>query len=163
MHAVLFSLKRVYQRTLWLWRPVLAKVQLTPARFDLLYIVEKERLRSLRQSDLWRALGVSAVTVSRMVRSLVEIGFIVRTRCPSDTRQWMIRLTRLGKKRVRSVLRILMNGGVVQLAVESMFVRDSWSGAACLQGLESLEIAFDYARKQLWDTARVHFPWHPED
>jgi DNA-binding MarR family transcriptional regulator len=58
MHVIYFGLKRAFHGTLRVTRRALARLGLTPARFDMLYIVAKEG-SSLLQRELQRALGVA--------------------------------------------------------------------------------------------------------
>ena len=85
MNVIFFGLKRAYHGTLRVTREALAKLGLTPARFDLLYIVAKEG-GTLLQRELQRALGVVAATVSRMLTSLEELGLVEREVVEEDHR-----------------------------------------------------------------------------
>ncbi len=56
--------------------------------------------RTLRQTDLADAMGLSLSRTSRIVDILEERDLIVRHRCPSDARAINIELTRTGRARV---------------------------------------------------------------
>ena len=79
MHVLYFGLKRAFHATLKINRPLLDRHAITPARFDLLYVIHLERWGSLRQSKLRRVLGVARPTISRMVRSLETLGLLDAT------------------------------------------------------------------------------------
>lgn len=111
MNFYFFGLKRSFHAVLRLARRVAAGYGLTPARADMLYAIFRVPVADyvgaagrgvITQSDLRRELGVSAPTVSRMVRSLETLGFVKRT--PSfDRRTLDIRLTDEGWRRVRAM------------------------------------------------------------
>ena len=69
MHALSFVLKRAHLRAVETHKPLAAKFGLTPARFDVLAVI-RDRGGVCRQSDVWTRLGVSGVTISRMLRAL---------------------------------------------------------------------------------------------
>ncbi len=96
MHVIFFGLKRAFHGALRVTRDALAILGLTPARFDMLYIVAKEG-SSLLQRDLQRALGVAAATVSRMLKSLEELGLIEREVTEEDHRCRNVMLTKEGR------------------------------------------------------------------
>ena len=76
MLALVFSLKRAFHKSNAVTRSMLSGFGLTGSRFDMLYVIWMERRRWIFQSDLRRALGVSAATVSRMLKSLKELGLV---------------------------------------------------------------------------------------
>jgi len=105
MHAVFFGLKRAYQSTLRIAHPVLAEVELTPARFDLLYALRKRH--RLLQRALQRILGVSRATVSRMLGSLEALGLVQRTRDECDRRCKRVDLTVRGREVIGAACRLV--------------------------------------------------------
>jgi DNA-binding MarR family transcriptional regulator len=62
----------------------------------------------LLQSDLRRALGVAGPTVSKMVRSLMELGFLVKVRAPHDRRERIVQLTESGRRVLDEAIRATM-------------------------------------------------------
>src|ERR1700712_4571942 len=82
MPPIFFSLKRTHHRALAYSRKFTNPNGLTPARFDMMYAIDQHRDSLLWQSDLRRLLGVTAATISRMVRSLEDLGYVTRT--PND-------------------------------------------------------------------------------
>ncbi|HXX66030.1 MAG TPA: helix-turn-helix domain-containing protein [Polyangiaceae bacterium] len=75
-------------------KALLAWPGLTGARFDLLSALLHTEYRrpsciELRRSELRRKLGVSAAVVSRMVRALLERGWVARRR-DKDRRTWTL-------------------------------------------------------------------------
>jgi DNA-binding Lrp family transcriptional regulator len=54
-----------------------------------------KKVHFVRQSDIWRQLGVSPVTVSKMLRALEKLGLVRRERSiAADRRQVYVELTR---------------------------------------------------------------------
>jgi DNA-binding MarR family transcriptional regulator len=98
MHLVHRQLKRALQRHLAVARPIAKRFDLTPSRFELLCAI-RERRRA-RQADISRALGVTPVTVSRMVRRLEELGLVTRAMAPNDRRAKLVELTPEGLARL---------------------------------------------------------------
>src|SRR5580700_8740384 len=122
MNAQFFGLKRAFHATLRITRPLLAKLGLTAARFDLLYALPHGRHRSqrtMRQRDLRVQLGVSRPTVSRMLASLEERGLVRRTCDDFDRRQRVVALTPRGDVLIRQAVRHFIDSGWAHLALES--------------------------------------------
>ena len=101
MHAIAFGTKRAFHGFLRVTRKPLAAVGLTAARFDMMCAIWKpteigddlDDFEEISQRELRDALGVSASVVSRMVRALEALGWVVRERMYGDRRQWSIELT----------------------------------------------------------------------
>ncbi len=81
MHPMAFQLKRAHLRVVAFGQALLDEFGLTPARFDLLYIVHERTNHAPTQVELCRALGVTAATVSKMVKSLERLGIVERFKC----------------------------------------------------------------------------------
>ena len=149
MHTVFFGLKRAFHGTLRVLRRPLARMGLTAARFDLLYIVLKEG-GVLLQRELQRALGVAASTVSRMLASLEELGLVTRHLAEEDCRQRYVVLTKTGRRSVVRTARLLIHSGVVQLTIDSALCPARWydrnvcstASDACTQPLRLLRQAY---------------------
>ncbi len=101
MHTLFFSIKRVQLRVLHISRALLHKIDLTPARFDMMRIIELHREFGITQGRIIDLLGVSAPTVSRMLTSLEDLGFVVRKRLARDARCVLVEITDLGLDTVR--------------------------------------------------------------
>ncbi|MDP9036795.1 MAG: MarR family transcriptional regulator, partial [Myxococcota bacterium] len=92
MNAIFFGTKRAFQSCLRLMRPYLAQLGLTAARFDMLTAIWRHPY-GLLQRELRKMLGVTAPTISRMLRSLEQLGLVRRERGIRDTRQRHVTLT----------------------------------------------------------------------
>lgn len=166
MHVLYFGLKRAFQATLKVNRPLLDRHGITPARFDLLFTIHKEQYGRLRQSDVRKALGVARPTVSRMVRSLEELGLLIRGIDWRDARQKSLRLSVAGKKVVRRVLRKLIRSDVVGRWVRRAFSYPNPPPSKRRTNIALIEILDDTLeqfRRCFGDFATLAYPWHPDD
>jgi DNA-binding MarR family transcriptional regulator len=158
MNTTFFGLKRAYHGTLRLTRRVLARLGLTAARFDLLYIVLKHG-RFMVQRDLREALGVAAPTVSRMLASLEELGLLRREPLEEDLRHRSITLTKAGRECIRRALRHLVRSGYAKLAVDSALCPDDWyDERACSRASAVLDTTLQRLRDAYGDVATTDYP-----
>lgn len=159
MHAIFFSLKRAFHGSLRVGRDALGRGALTPARFDMMYAIGQ----GLTQRALRDQLGVSAPTVSRMLRSLEELGLVVR-RPWEDARQRWVRLTKLGWRVFRAARREVMDSGFVTLALDSALVGSLFHDfSACFLAKSEFEDTLGRIRGAFRDHAVLSYPWHPDD
>lgn len=118
MHHLMFAMKRSYHRALSKGRPLLEDLDLTPARFDMLFVLFSERAitnvtgfrRPATQKSIRQALGVSRETVSRMLESLEAKRFVRRGPAPPyerDGRTRSVELTDVGLAVVRRATKIV--------------------------------------------------------
>jgi DNA-binding MarR family transcriptional regulator len=160
MHAVLFSLKRAFQRSVAITRGSFACIGLTPARFDMLYAIDRG---VLVQSQLRRELGVSAPTVSRMLKSLELLGMIQRRRPEHDTRQRVVALTPGGRASIRHARDLAIDSGTAQLVVDTVVGGPLWFSKSTFVAVCNFESILRQVRYNTGDTASLFFPWHPDD
>lgn len=118
MNAIFFGLKRAYYASLVGSRALTRHHDLTPARFDLMYLIDT-RGPYVHQSTLWRSLGVSRATTSRMLCALETLGLIRRERGDYDTRQRIVTLTQKGRQLIKSAIRRIIGSGIAELMMES--------------------------------------------
>lgn len=97
MDAVIFATKRAHLAGQRFGRVVLKGFALTPARFDLMFLLRGASV-GVRQCELWRKLGVVRSAVSELVSVLVRVGFVRRWRDANDRRTWVVLLTQRGKE-----------------------------------------------------------------
>jgi DNA-binding MarR family transcriptional regulator len=163
MHAAFFSLKRAFHGFLRVARRPLACLGLTPARFDMLYVV-LESGRGCGQSHLRRKLGVSAPTVSRMLGSLEALGWVVRERALLDRRERVVSLTYAGKCRIQAAYDELIGSGAAELALDcGLAFPKQHERRLCGAARRTLARLLQCVRSQFGDTARLAYdkppPW----
>ena len=164
MHAIAFGAKRVFHGFLRVTRrPLQSWPGLTAARFDLLSaLLDGEYQRpvcvSLRQSELRQKLGVCASVVSRMLRALLERGWVERHPDSQDRRTWRLSLTRSGEQVIRAARRLLLR------AVERI-VHDALCRPDPQRGFYHLYLCTQYLddiRSDFADRATLDYPWWPK-
>ena len=163
MNILFFGLKRAYHGTLRVTRRALVRLGLTAARFDLLYIVQKGGA-VLTQRELRKALGVAGPTVSRMLRSLEELGLVERVVSDLDRRERFVMLTKLGRRCVRKAARLLIDTGVIQLAIDGALCADQWHNATvCETAKNACDRMLARLRRAFGDVATFAYPFCGED
>ena len=167
MHALFFGTKRAFHATLRILRKPLKTFGLTSARFDLLWVLQERYDNSARQSALRKQLGVTAPTVSRMVKSLEELGVVRTERDPFDRRQRIVQLTREGLARIRAAIECFMRGRIPRKILDRAFGRHGERRTKRADTIFSRMCDYEYLlrciRETCGDTARLHYAWHPDD
>ncbi len=167
MHALLFRLKRAFHRSLAHVRPLIAEFGLTPARFDMMKVIQDGSSgHFVRQSSIRRALGVSAPTVSRMLKSLETLGLVVRM-AYCDKRERLVALTDEGRRRFdAAVLELLLSGAMDLSFAGALTSTDDWPhreehARQALARLDSIREGFrDRAEDYLYRVTRWFCPGH---
>ena len=171
MNEIALSVKRCHHGFLRVTRRRLASVGLTAARFDMLYTVRKHgwALRredpvKISQSDLRRALGVTATVVSRMVRALETLGLVTRCRKTyGDRRQIQVTLTKTGLQTVNRACKLLLRG-VLRIVYKGICYGHHRDPHTRFVAMATLESCLHALRKRLRDTAALYYRWgHPDD
>jgi DNA-binding MarR family transcriptional regulator len=160
MHFMAFAFKRAHYTSLRLGRKYAARFGLTPARFDMLYAIRRDKNRS--QAFLARTLGVAGVTVSRMLRKLEALGFVHRSAFGwPDRRAKRVRLTNLGRRHLQLVLRKLKRRSMQFAFMRAIFCQKGFSRFLALDDFHSLVSRIN---ERLGDRASLRYPtWHPDD
>lgn len=161
MHVLAFAFKRAHYVSLKLARPYAHAAGLTPARVDLLYSI-KPGSGYFWQASLARKLGVSAVTISRMLRALEKLGLIARERHRFvDGRKLYLRLTRRGRKRLYGALL-----GIGKTRMQHAYER-AMSGVPSWKAFLKVDDTFWRLwnmKRALGDRAGFLYPdWHPDN
>jgi DNA-binding MarR family transcriptional regulator len=157
MHYVSFALKRAHYAALAASRPFATKFGLTPARFDLICCALRLEISGF-QANIARCLGVSQVTISRMVRRMERAGLVRRERIHDDKKKWRVRLTKEGRRRFYLVLRRLQRRPL-QRVFESVLRHVLYEdvGAMRIQLSGHVDVIRSAAQK-LGDTSTFHHP-----
>jgi DNA-binding MarR family transcriptional regulator len=163
MNAIFFGCKRAFHGCLRITRPWLAALGLTAARFDMLTAIGRFPLGPF-QRDLRRMLGVTAPTISRMLRSLEELGLVRRRRSDADRRLLHVTLTQSGLDRLRRATAAFIGSGAAQLAVDCALTAGRiHDESLCLIEMDAAESFLRRIREAFRDIAELHYPWHPDD
>jgi DNA-binding MarR family transcriptional regulator len=129
---------------------------LTPARFDMMRIIELFRQHGVAQQRLQDSLCVSAPTVSRMLKSLEELGYVVRERMEHDARLVRVSITELGLERVHAARNALIETRVAHRMMLCGLDSDhvvAWQHSKTLRGF------LTRMRKVYCDQAPFEHPW----
>ena len=177
MHAIFFGAKRAHLQAVWrVTRPLLegAKCELTPARFDMMRVVHI-REYGVMQSTLQWLLGVSAPTISRMLKALETLGMVTRRWDSYDGRCRKVHITARGRECVEKALAATVGVRADQLAVARCGTGDknqprpeSHEEASAIidaakEKVDVLDYALERMRKALFDPAAFHHPWRLHD
>ena len=150
-----FQIKRVHLRLLHVSRLLLEGRDLTPARFDMMRIVDMHSA-GVAQQKIEDLLGVSGATVSRMLKSLEQLGFIRRERMAEDRRRQLVMVTPAGRKRVSDAVFLLIETLVShRLAWRLLGLEPRKAGPK----LSALERTLCSMRKILGDPSPHYEPW----
>ena len=155
MHAVFFGLKRAFQSSLEWMKGVFAPFDLTPARFDMLYLLNQEEW--FYQGELQSVLGVSAATVSRMLKSLRQLGLVESDVDPDDRRRRLVGLTELGSAVLARAIEAVMGSGIAGLAVASSVGWNWWSRRITNPEIRQLLKRLDRIRNNFRDSGRLRY------
>src|SRR5688572_1968853 len=82
----------------------LAKVDLSPARFSVLNVIERNP--GLSQADTCAALGIQATNITPLLHDLERRGLIARRISPTSRRTNMLELTPAGQRLLERALRL---------------------------------------------------------
>lgn len=156
MNAFYFAMKRAHLRTVERGKALLSETGLTPARYDLLGYVHRNK--RVRQAELRRQLGVARSTVSVMLKRLEHRGYVHRTRALGDRRGRYVELTLRGLSVVRRASKAPQRRAWREvICAVSPRVRDRIEGAATFEStLRRVGAVFG-------DRAQLGYAWHPDD
>jgi len=121
MHPVSFQLKRGHLSAVRVGRGIFkeAKVaDMTPARFDILFLIHNHLPKwmsvlsgfTMEQREIRRRLGLSAPTISKMLKRLAQLGLLTQERDESDGRRNLVTLTEEGLRRIRQAFQVVFGG-----------------------------------------------------
>jgi len=169
MNALMFVAKRVHLRTVAFGQGLVKAVKgMTPARFDLLYVLYRSRfsdgvigvrapLEVARTiGGLARELGLHRTTISKMVRRLVEMGWLVRRRYARDRRAVVVGFTEVG---LRCLMRAegIAGGKMMDASVGAMADEATMGHGAAEVLVASVAVWWRVAR-HFWNTSAFVYP-----
>jgi DNA-binding MarR family transcriptional regulator len=149
VHFLMFQMKRAHLRSVAAARPLSLRVGLTPTRYDFMQVINGFRIEP-PQHLLWRALGISRTSASKMVRRLIELGLVQRRRAPKDRRTFLVSLTALGAMRLRRTVLHLLKKRPFQRRFERAFGERSWK---TFRAVDRLNDTLRCVAKHLGDTS----------
>jgi DNA-binding MarR family transcriptional regulator len=122
MHQLPFAFKRAHHATLKLLDPIAARNGLTPARFDLLYVLHaKIGWGGPYQFHIAELLGVCRSTVCKMVRAMEKIGLVERRReILFDGRRRRVIITPKGRCCIGRVLKAIRRREIEKPLLDSV-------------------------------------------
>jgi DNA-binding MarR family transcriptional regulator len=155
MDAILFSLKRADQSSRRLQRRLLNPFGITPARYDLLFVIFQHHVHRrsswMFQSRIRKELGVTAPTASVMTRELAALGLVTRRRQRfGDKRQVIVTLTKRAFTLLRNVRKRVIQPGILWLVLHTALGSPEKMG--------SLEFYTNLFRTGMKDPALFIFP-----
>lgn len=157
MDAILFGVKRAHMAFEHrLAARLLAPWGLTPARFDLLHVIDDVYIGK-PQSRVRRILGIAGTTLGRMLKSLEALALVKREPFRRGRRRY-VKLTDRGRFVLRHATRKTRKH--VRRRVDAMYAS---SPKASFEDREHLEWVCRTIRERLGDGATLYFPWHPDD
>ena len=162
MHQMFFTLRRGFHKSNQFLSRMLQPFGITPARLDVLHAIDDLGVRP-RQTWLAQWFGVTAATMSKLVRALEGLGLVARARDPADARAFRISLTELGLRLLRRVRREIQGSGAAELAAVSAVTWTWWDDTQAFIQMEAFDDALSRIRRQFGDIAAFHYPWHPDD
>ena len=155
MHEMFFGIKMVHLRILDWGRPRLRKYRLTPARFDMMCVIDGYEHEGIPQRNLQYLLGVSGPTVSRMLQSLEVLGFVERERM-RDGRCLRVRITDLGIEHLDAAYVALDISGLVRQRALCPFLPDQDTAE---RELKALRRCLSKIRRAYGDITPFEEPW----
>ena len=160
MHQIFFSVKRVHLRVVEVSKRLLKKYGLTPARFDLLRVIDAHGPHPVPQAKIRALLGVSAATVSRMLISLEKLGFVERSASKVDARNLLVSLTIYGFNKVDEALVSLVGmGRAEQMARRGV----AFEPKLALLRMRLLQKHLNSMRRVYGDDSPFVHPWRADD
>jgi DNA-binding MarR family transcriptional regulator len=110
-----------------------------------------------------RLLGVTAPTVSKMLRSLQKLGLVKRERYSLDGRERVVELTQAGLRRMQAAHDELVASGAAQLALDcALAFPKQHDPRACGSAMRIVDWFLERIRLQFRDSASLSYKRLPE-
>jgi DNA-binding MarR family transcriptional regulator len=108
------NLKRAFHSTVQVGLVLARPFRLTPSRYELMLALKCQRQIWFSQRRLRDLLGIAPSTLTRMIDSLVELGFLLRRRNPEDGRHNQLRMTLTGRRALAYTFRTYVKCGFAE-------------------------------------------------
>jgi DNA-binding MarR family transcriptional regulator len=174
MHAISYQLKRAHLSAVAIGRKILRGNKhpldpdfdgipdMTPARFDILYLVLGRRTRftaaprSIEMSELRRKLGLARATISKAVKRLAQLGLVTCGLRPGGSqRNKVVFLTDEGAARIKRALHLVFTGRALARHYRRFVAKEYPEKPRNFAWLIAQEL--DRLWYELQDIARHHF------
>lgn len=155
MHDLSFRFKRAHLKAVAFGRALLRKFGLTPARFDVLYVVQRGGPYGLKQSDIWEILGLHKSTISKMCKRLEELGLIRRCHAATGHHELAVQLTADGIERLGMAMNFVFRTEGPRFAMGVVMSRIEPDVEAFIAKLRWLT---ERAARNLGDTSTLLYP-----
>lgn len=156
MHDLMFRFKRAHLSAVAFGKLLLRKFGLTPARFDVLYVVVSNG-NGVLQSDIWEALGLHRSTISKMCKRLEELGLVERFEAHARGHETIVQLTYEGITVVDKVMKYVFMTEGPRFAFGTVLSRIEPDVEAFISKLRRLT---ERAARNLGDTSTLLYPIH---
>ena len=169
MHQIFFLFKRCYwgiqNKLRW---PLKKDFDITPARVDMLYAIEKSPCvepAAQEQRRLAEKLGVTRSVVSRMLKAMERRGWIRREKAEYDRRMWLVSVTEKGQELLDRVMRrFVKSGRVAHWVYRGLMDAWWWKRTLRFERLLFFEDDLQCFRKNFNGGGTLYYPFgHPDD
>ena len=163
MHRVFWGVHRTSLCAIKVAKKIMARFGLTPSRFHMLFAIKCERVAWFPQRGLRELLGISAQTISRMIKSLVACEYLVQRVVPEDRRRRVLAFTELGKEKVGRAFCDVVQAGLGAHVAGRALTDQGWPMPAALRAeqVQKFDQMLDQLRWGLNDNAL--FAYWPEN
>jgi DNA-binding MarR family transcriptional regulator len=163
MHRVLWRVHRVSLQAIKVGKVMTAEFGLTPSRFHMLSAIACEQEDWFPQRALRELLGITAQTISRMVHSLIDCGFLVQRVVQGDRRRRELAFTGSGREIFRRAFGKIVEGSLASHVVGRALTDLAWptTKMARAQAIDEFECVMHRLRYGLRDDAL--FEYAPEN
>jgi len=158
MHDLTFRFKRAHLKAVAFGRLLLKKFELTPARFDVLYVVQRGGTSGVLQSDIWETLGLHKTTISKMCKRLEQLGLVYRCNAGKPRHEICVQLTSEGIKRIGLAMNFVFRTEGPRFAIGAVMSRIEPDVEGFISKLRRLT---ERAARNLGDTSTLLYPMLP--
>lgn len=127
MHAISYQLKRAHLCAVAIGRRIFRGTKkvddpdfdgiphMTPARFDILYLVLGKRVGGyqppgIEMAKLVKILGLARATISKAIKRLIELGLVNCDFVPGNARDKWVWLTPVGRALIKRAIHLVFTG-----------------------------------------------------
>jgi DNA-binding MarR family transcriptional regulator len=172
MHSVTFQIKRAHLRAVAFGKGVIERrvKNMTPARFDLMYAIRTYRVQgarpigtTLEQNTLCKRLGLHSSTVSKLIKRLVQLGWLENLGRGGDRRTNVIALTEKGIRSIVKAMRIVFRMRTHLLHFENLFRKLDCSQHV-LEAIDEFWCKTDAIARSFGDTSELQYDFgYPDE